>query len=234
MRIQTLYSGILITTLTCLCLFSSGSDAFAFGRKPVEPPVTPTPTPTPTPPTADIIRGRWEGKQRDGALWSAYVYKQIDVLGKNLVAKNPSDIAAFCANYPNLSADDKKNFWVYLISAMSEKESNHNPASQYTEAFNDQNGNRVVSRGLLQISIESGNAYGCGFKNESELHDPYKNLDCGLRILNRWLGQDGRLAGRVNGAWRGGARYWSVLRSTNAPLGQIISWTQNQDICLVR
>lgn len=211
----------------------------AFGKKlPPEPPPSTSPTnppaPTPNPPTSHMIRARWEGKQRDGALWSAHVYKQIDVLGKGLMEKTPSDIAIFCKNYPNLSTADKKNFWLYLISSMSEKESSHNPATKYTEAFNDHNGNKVVSRGLLQLSIESGNAYGCGFKNENELHDPYKNLDCGMRILNRWVAGDGRIAGQVSGSWRGGARYWSVLRSTNNALGQIISWTQAQDICQVR
>ncbi len=147
------------------------------------------------------------------------------------MAKNPSDVHEFCPNYANLSKAQKKNFWVYLLSSMTEFESGHRPETSYQEAFNDAKGNPVISRGLLQLSIESANAYGCGFATAQEIHDPKKNLSCGLRILNRWVGNDQRLAGRINNKWLGGARYWSVLRYTNAPLAKIQGYTRAIDIC---
>jgi hypothetical protein len=200
--------------------------AWGFGRKPANP--DPVPPSQPADPTPDVIRARWESSQRDGGKWSQYVFDQLPVLGKDLIGKTPADITAFCPGYKNNSLADKKNFWVYLVSAMSELESGHNPDSKYTENFTDAHGRRVVSRGLLQISIESGNGYGCGFKNEQELHDPYKNLACGLRILNRWIGKDGVISGKSGSSWRGGARYWAVLRNK---LTKIQGWVKVQDVC---
>ncbi|MCO5142932.1 MAG: transglycosylase SLT domain-containing protein [Oligoflexia bacterium] len=227
---------VTLLTLTFTCMFFLHESAYGFGRKPSEPTKPPPSQPTPKPPedvSPDVIRARWEASQRDGAKWSQFVFDQITKSAPDLLAKRPSDIRSFCANYDNLSKNDKKNFWVYLLSSMTQLESGHRPEVQYKEAFNDSKGKPVISRGLLQISIESGNGYGCGFKNESELHDPYKNLDCGLKILNRWIGRDGLISGKSGSSWRGGARYWAVLRK-DSHLSNIRSWTQNQDICLVR
>lgn len=203
-----------------LLLVASEQSAMAFGKKPVTPPSDP----------GLEVRARWESKNRDGAAWSQYVYNQLPVLGASILARNPADITTFCANYGNLNTYDKKNFWVYMLSAMSELESGQDPTQSYTEAFNDANGNRVVSRGLLQISIESANSYGCGFTAASQLHDPQRNLACGLRILNRWIGSDGVVSGKSGTAWRGGARYWAVLRK-EANLAKITGWTQALRIC---
>lgn len=211
-----------------LLMAASPGTAHGFGKKPVTPPSEPS-DPV-EPPSTDVIRGRWEAKQRDGAEWSQYVYDQIPILGPNLIAKNPADIANFCPNYANLSKADKRNVWVYLISGMSERESAHNPNTTYKESFNDAKGNPVISAGLLQISVESANSYGCGFKNTEELKDPKRNLACGLRILNKWLGNDGVVSGKVGSSWKGGARYWSVLR-TGTSLTTIQNWTKAQRLC---
>lgn len=192
---------------------------------------TSTSTATSTP-TDEIIRARWEAKAHDGVAWSRHVFERLPALAPNLLSKLPADVADFCPAYGELNARDKKNFWVYFLSSMAELESNHNPDASYTEAFNDAQGNRVVSRGLLQISIESGNGYGCGFKAASELHDPLKNLDCGLRILNKWIGSDGRITGYSSslGKYLGGARYWSVLRK-DPNLGKIKGWNLALRMC---
>lgn len=206
--------------LTSTLLLATASNAFAFGKKPVTPP--------PADPSVDVIRARWEAKNRDGAAWSQYVYDQIPALAPNLLNRTPADMRSFCPGYASLSTADKKNFWVYLLSAMSELESGQDPTQTYTENFKDAKGNYVVSSGLLQISIESGNAYGCGFANQSQTLSPEKNLACGLRILNKWIGSDGVIAGKSGSTWLGGARYWSVLRNHQS---QIAGWTQAQDIC---
>lgn len=214
----TLKNKAKLLALTSALLLATAANAFAFGKKPVAPPSD----------TVDVIRARWEAKNRDGAAWSQYVYDQIPVLAPNLLNKTAADIRTFCPNYSNLSTGDKKNFWVYLLSAMSELESGQDPTETYTENFKDAKGNYVISSGLLQISIESGNAYGCGFANQSQTLDPEKNLACGLRILNRWIGNDGVITGKSGSTWLGGARYWSVLRNHQS---QIAGWTQAQDIC---
>jgi hypothetical protein len=224
LKFKNNYRIILATIFTtATLLLSSESSALAFGKKPVSPPSEEEPV--------EVIRARWETKNRDGAAWSQYVYDQLPVLGANILAKNPADIASFCPNYANLSTGDKKNFWVYMLSSMSERESAQNPNSTYTESFNDAKGNPVISTGLLQISLESANSYGCGFTSQNQLTDPERNLACGIRILNRWIGNDGVVTGRSGTAWRGGARYWSTLRSTSSSLAVIQSWTQALRIC---
>ena len=166
-------------------------------------------------PVKELV-ARWKETQ-----WSKWVY---NALPDQLLKIEIKDIEEFCGSYP-ADKDGRKRFWVYLMSAMSERESGHNPNNSYKENFKDVKGRYVVSRGLLQISIESANGYGCGFKDEQELHDPKRNLECSVEILSKWVIRDGRIAGKESG-WRGGARYWSVLRSSSSSYGKITGWTK--------
>ena len=124
----------------------------------------------------------------------------------------PSDVADFCRRYPSFDAAGRTRFWVELVAAMSALESGHDPARTHRERFTDRNGRPVVSRGLLQLSIESARGYGCELESSELLHLPEHNLRCGVRILAALVERDGRIAGRRDGAWQGGARYWAVLR----------------------
>jgi len=131
----------------------------------------------------------------------------------------PADIDAYCMRYPGLSRDQRLRFWGDLLAAIAYHESGHNPDLTYTENFSDNSGERVISRGLLQLSFESGKAYDCPLQQATELHDPAKNIDCGVRILNKWVAQDGVISQHAGGyprQWLGGARYWSVLRRSTS------------------
>lgn len=205
------------------------------------PPVSEVPEPSPEPlpdepePPKESLREvipLWEGKVSGGKEWTAHVDRQLEVLGEDLLDVIPKDRGLFCPKYDKLTYFQRKQYWAFMISAMVRFESNFKTNTKYTESFNDSNGRRVISRGLMQLSIESGNAYGCGFKSSQDLHDPYKNLSCGIRILNRWLERDGRIAGKVSGKWRGGARYWSVLRAGNkTSYKSILQWSQKLPFC---
>ncbi|MGZ3652964.1 MAG: transglycosylase SLT domain-containing protein [Bdellovibrionota bacterium] len=215
-----------------LGMFASES-AEAFGKKPVTlppvPPVTPIQPSGPTNP-ADVIRARWDGVTQDGSAWSQHVYDSIPLLAPNLLSHNPNDIAQFCPGYSALSVSDKKNFWVYLLSSLAQLESDFDPNASYTENFKDQNGNYVVSLGLLQLSLGDGANYKCGFSSNADIENPDKNLDCSLRILNKLVGQNGQLAGQSGaGAWQGGARYWSTLRAPK--VSTVEGWTRALPIC---
>ncbi|WP_413561191.1 transglycosylase SLT domain-containing protein [Bdellovibrio sp. HCB209] len=216
-------------------LSSTTGDNSSSGVQTPDPTPTPTPSPSPSPSpspgTSLEVAPIWEAAKTDGKLWTAHVLAQLDVIGEDLLDVIPADGATFCPKYNSLTRDQRKNFWVYLMSQMTKYESSFNTNLQYTEDFDDSSGSNVISRGLLQLSIESGNAYGCGLKTASELHDPYKNLSCGIRILNRWMERDGRIAGQVSGSWKGGARYWAVLRSSNSPYAKIVAATKAISIC---
>ncbi len=174
----------------------------------------------------------WEAHVKGSHEWTKHLSIELDRIGTNIIDVIPSDGSTFCPNYKNLSIQNRKDFWIYLISVMTKFESNFNPNSTYKENFKDRNGQYVISRGLLQISIESGNSYDCQLKNAKELHNPLINLSCGIRILDRWLAHDGRIAGKVNSKWQGGARYWSVLRAGNKESYRtIVQSTHNLKIC---
>jgi len=171
----------------------------------------------------------WDNEP-NGRKWTDIAHTAIVDLGSELLNANPQDIREYCPSYESLNIDQRSPFWVYLISKLSSFESNHDPNASFTEDFLDSNGNPVISRGLLQISKESANGYGCGIINETELHDPETNIRCGVRILNRWVARDGVIAKRINGNWRGAARYWSPFRS-DSNRSHISSATASQSYC---
>ena len=197
--------------------------------KPTTTPVASKPSSTPIPSVA--LAPLWDAQAADGASWTAHLSTSMETLGTSLLTVNPADGATFCPQYANLSTAQRKAFWIYLISAMAKFESNFKPSMTFTESFKNADGEYVVSRGLLQLSVEDGAIYGCGFTSSDSVYDPDLNLDCSVRILNYWMKKDARIAGQVNGAWRGGARYWSTLRSTGAPYASIVKLTDKIPFC---
>jgi soluble lytic murein transglycosylase-like protein len=155
----------------------------------------------------------------------------IENVGSGLLTKTPQDVQGYCPSYDDLNQAQRRTFWVYLLSRLARFESNHDLSVSYTESFNDAQGNRVISRGLLQVSKESANGYGCGIGDATELHDPETNIRCGVRILNRWVAERDRvIAARTNSQWRGAVRYWRPFRS-DSRRAQIASATVSQPCC---
>ena len=167
-----------------------------------------------------IYKAVWDSKPK-AKEWTDSVVSALEAHGSDMLKVKPKDESKWCPGLGAMSEAKKKQFYVYLISAMAERESNFKPELTYTESFNDSKGKKVISRGMLQISIESGNAYGCGFKTTADLHDAGKNLSCGVKILHRWIGRDQHIGPKQ----LGGARYWSVLRDTSGSQGKIKSKT---------
>lgn len=154
----------------------------------------------------------WDHKNTTYRHWTRNAIMAVKSLGHNILTVIPKDIDNYCPKYKDLEMSARVHFWAYLLSVMAKKESNFKPESTYKENFKDRKGSYITSRGLLQISIESGLGYKCPFKTEQDIHDPAKNLKCGVMILDRWVKQDKVIAGKVSNEWRGGSRYWAVLR----------------------
>lgn len=75
--------------------------------------------------------------------------------------------------------------------------------------------NVVISRGLIQMSLESAQSLKCPFTTPEEIYDPKKNIDCFYRAAARYISQDNQLVGRgADGNWKGVSRYWSPMRKT--------------------
>jgi len=172
----------------------------------------------------------WDNKHQDYLYWNEVTYEAITDLGSSLISRRPSDINSFCPNYSDLNVDEKTMFWISLLAAMTRYESFYDPDVFFQEGFNDSQGRPIISRGLLQLSVESARGYGCPIPQAEDLHDPKINLECGVKILDRWVGRDGLISGKVSGRWRGGARYWAVLRRASI-LAKIKAKTSSFEYC---
>lgn len=179
---------------------------------------------------ASLDYAAWAKKNRDGS-WTRAA--ETAVANSPLSRLNPADITKFCPSYPQLAKPERRKFWVGLLSAMSKPESNFKPEATYRERFRDSKGRYVVSRGLLQISIESANQkrYDCDIRHPALLHDPVINLACGVRILSKWVSTDGVIASHSSDLHQGGGRYWSTLRIHNGKVSDIAEFTRGLPFC---
>jgi hypothetical protein len=162
----------------------------------------------PEPPSKPIkYKYAWENVGYDKMLDEA-----IQAHGSVLLSTQPKDWKDYIDEWPD-NTDDLIKFWGNILVKMAYYESGWDTKKKYQENFDDRFGNRIWSRGLLQLSIESGRGYNCIIPNEQALHDPKTNLDCGVIILTRWVSRDKVISDKTSlGKWRGGARYWAVLR----------------------
>ena len=161
-------------------------------------------------------RARSSKKLRwDNSDWDYFLVQAINDFGKNLLSIVPRDFDEFIIEYPK-TEEGRITFWANIFVEMAYYESNFNTDQKYEENFLDNNGKKIVSRGLFQLSIESCRGYNCPVTNEDDLHDPKINIISAVMIMNKWVGKDHVIASRSSGTWRGGARYWSVLRGTRS------------------
>lgn len=176
-------------------------------------------TPTPAVLRRDqepFLNVAWSDHRRSDE-YTTFTGEHIDNYGQDLLNTVPEDIDLYCPQYRDFSREQRRDFYISFISTVARFENNSfNPSLTFREDFPDSTGNLVVSRGLLQVSLESSRGWGCPLRSANELHDASKNLECGVRILNGLMRRGNRLGSRVGGSWKGGAEYWSVLRSTHA------------------
>jgi hypothetical protein len=130
------------------------------------------------------------------------------VRNSGLMDLNPRDAGRFFkGGQPTVEG------WAQLLTTMAKLESDHNPSLTYTENFKDNNGDFVVSTGLLQLSQESVSGYGFTGITTEALKNPHTNLVAGAEVLRKLVSQDGVISSDSND---GGARYWAVLRGDKA------------------
>jgi hypothetical protein len=199
------------------------------GKLSAAPPAGSAETKSASPPAG--ATARW-GDQNGRLAWTQAAWEAVDTLGPLLWADGavPTDIAAYCPGYARQTAEGRKLFWVGLMSSLAKPESDFDPSVTYKEGFNDAQGRPVISRGLLQISRESANGYGCQIGKEQELHDPTTNLRCGARILNRLVSRSNVIAKLESKTWRGAAAYWSPFRKPDRR-ADVAGWVAGQPYC---
>ena len=162
-------------------------------------------------PTLAPMNLAWGSTHAD---WDKYLYDAVNASALK------SDVKMPCKKLAS------KDCLIQTISIMAKYESSFNPQEKYTEGFSDAQGNKVISRGLLQISIESANqkAYGCNITKAEQLHDPKTNLECAVKIAVKWINQDGVFFGSDK---LGLGRYWSVGRKSSGSNLKILNYLQS-------
>lgn len=139
----------------------------------------------------------------------------------------PADIATFCPAYARQDPQGRADFWRGLLLAMVGPESGF----RTTASLWEEGGLQQFSIGLLQLSYTDRQSHGCDFGNEADIADPARNLSCGVRIMTGLVGENGAIGARSGNRWLGGARYWSVLRTTSDARTGIIRATSSLPSC---
>lgn len=154
--------------------------------------------------------------------WNRFVLDALEMHGNELLNfDNPKDANEF--NFKAKTREEKKAFYLMLISSMARYESNFKPHTAFEESGHLEG---VTSRGLLQISLDSGKSYNPSLRRAEELHDVKTNIETAVMILNRWIPLDGYIGSTFKSEekpHKGGARYWSVLREHSGSRPKIIS-----------
>jgi hypothetical protein len=132
----------------------------------------------------------------------------------------------YCPAFGQMAEADQRAFWAYTLQAMSAAEAGLKPTANvhHTEeavAKTDTVTHRPVRQeGLLQLTYEDAQRYGCNFDwpADSRLppNDPHRsilnpdtNLSCGLKILDNQIVTQGKpLLSRSS--------YWSTLQPGTA------------------
>lgn len=169
----------------------------------------------------------------DSASWdvghperSAWTKRTADVVSAVLPSlEKARDVTRFCPKFSSLSRPERIEFWVEVISVMAFYESNWSPKLHYGEppplGYD--------SIGLLQLSYEDKHYKFCTLNRKAKsLENPLLNLDCGIRILAQLVAKDGIIGS--DKPYRGGARYWSVLREKRA-LPKVLAKLKNFEAC---
>lgn len=150
--------------------------------------------------------------------WTGSTLSAVARYDSVLAGRVPRDIAQWCPAYAKNGLQDRRAFWVGLLSALAKLESGWNARAAG-------GGGRYI--GLLQISPQTARANGCAAGSAAKLKDGAANLMCGTSIMARQVAQDGVVAG--NGR-RGLGRDWGPFNKASARAG-MAGWTARQSYC---
>jgi len=160
---------------------------------------------------------RWDHRP-EAARWTLASLETVARYDIALATNVPQDIGTWCPRYPNAGLEERRAFWVGLLSATAKHESTWNPSAAG-------GGGKWI--GLLQISPKTARAYGCEAQTSAALKDGTANIACAIRIMSKQVGRDGLVAGGGN---RGIGRDWAPFRNA-AKRADIAEWTRSQPYC---
>jgi hypothetical protein len=149
--------------------------------------------------------------------WTEMAFSALDAHGAALAEVTPADIGAWCPAYPEADVEQRKAFWVGLISALAKHESTWNPQAVG-------GGGRWF--GLVQIAPATARGYGCQARSGEALKDGPLNLSCAIRIMSTTVPRDNV----VSAGMRGVAADWGPFHSSRKR-EDMRAWVRAQPYC---
>jgi len=192
-----------------------------YSEKDPQSPAQAAPMTKPSPPTPLAIE---KAKLGDDTTWDPEWDHVVETSlpGEMLSSQVPQDVRRFCPRFYQMSDADKRSFWAYFFQALASAEAGLDPQTnvRHTDPevakVDGVTHQMIRSQGLLQLTYEDQERYGCNFDWEADRHlalrDPDKtiltpenNLRCGIKILhNQIIKQRKPLFARTS--------YWSTLQ----------------------
>jgi hypothetical protein len=187
----------------------------------------------PAPATPIDVKKSELGKKVWDPTWDAIVEKAVPPA--MLSPMGTHDVARFCPRFSSMSETDKRAFWAYFFQALAGAEAGLNPTARirHTEPevakIDKVTGAAIRSEGLLQLSYQDGELYGCDFDWKADrklppnspartILQPKNNLECGVKILsNQLIDKHRPLLTRTS--------YWSPLQPGAGSLTQTTTFT---------
>ena len=161
---------------------------------------------------------RWD-QHPEAPVWTTSTMNAVTTKDADLAEKIPADIETWCPGYADADMEDRRSFWVAMLSTVAKYESSWNQTAAG-------GGGRWI--GLMQISPRSAEYYGCGATSVVALKDGPANLQCAVEIASEQVAKDGLVAGDGT---RGFGRDWAPLRD-DAKRAEMASWTKAQPYCM--
>ncbi|MEI6097796.1 MAG: transglycosylase SLT domain-containing protein [Alphaproteobacteria bacterium] len=167
---------------------------------------------------SDVVPNmRWD-THPEAAGWTRSTLLAVAARDIDLALTVPADITIFCPHYAKATLNDRRAFWVGLLSATAKYESGFNPAAVG-------GGGKYI--GLMQISPRTAQHYHCKASTPAALKNGSANLACAVAIFAPHVAKDGLVVGAGN---RGIGRDWGPYRS-KAVRTEIAGWTSRQSYC---
>lgn len=169
-----------------------------------------------------------------GADLTRITMRELSYLPASFYEITPKDYKTWCPAFPKLSAEQRKGFYLGLISGIARYESDFRANVKYLEAGGH------YSRGILQLGQLALSYYPksrCDVSGDpTQLHDVSENLTCGVMLVKHWVTKDLHVAKKGNngtgdGRYYGAARYWSTLREGRRGYSEIGAYTRKLPVC---
>lgn len=222
--------GFVVTMVLLACVFVLSGILVGCETAPVKvevPKVAPVPTPAPVeiiPPketTAEPLYHAlpWDGSKHGANKdWNKHALYMAGLLFNGL--DQVEDMHLVCPKYDSLDRNKKIVAWGYFFAAVAKFESAWDPTSWMVESTMSTDPitkKQVKSEGLLQLSYQDIQwAPYCEFDWSKDkllgqddpkktIFDPYKNLSCGMRIMDRQIRRTKKII-------LSSGVYWAVLK----------------------